>query len=577
MSDSNTLLAPTPHPPSSSLAPPRPSSSQSNRSNSSRGRKSPSSSNISRSNSRSSGRSDPDRKQQSGKTTTISGGTSLGPSTSPINGEGKGKQNGQAPKVAANAGNKESGEKNKGNRKASSNKSRPNPINTAPSRPNSQNTNTKSSSTGEDTQSAPVQRSIHTTPSVPKTAIQAASEAAKQKKGESADGALANLQKMISDLKAIPPTASSSGSSGPGSRSASGAKEPSSAGSKVETSSVSAPVPIPTSSTSTSSKKLKADAPSFTPSFQAISPVASQAPISPVGITSPPWAHQQPRSASHGSAGNRRPSIPSQLHPYQSVPNLAPPQLPLYGNSVPSYFSNSLHVHQEADNEDLSPLSYPSHIDESIQQQQLLAAQALQYQQIQLLQAQLAAAHQQAQQQHQQPHQSGSFIAPRFQALAAQRVAQQQQQQAQQLAQAQQLYEMQQQQILEYARQQEDAQTARALAEATLQNPPPVFEEDSPEPKHASLGPTGRPQLAPTFTFGGKKNAAESVPERASLSPPTQPPVINRSEGIGGAQATGLAGLAARAHKRTGSELTPAMQEQVCFSPRLCWSADSLA
>lgn len=238
---------------------------------------------------------------------------------------------------------------------------------------------------------------------------------------------------------------------------------------------------------------------------------------------------------------------------------------------MPSYFSNQLSVHPETDNEDLSPLSYPAVMDGSIQQQQLLAAQALQYQQIQILQAQLAAsqfAHSQAQQQqsqhNQQPHQSGSFIAPRFQALAAQRAAQQQQQQAQQLAQAQQLYEIQQQQLLEYARQQDEAQAAQAIAEATLRNPPPVFEEDSPEPKHASLGPTGRPQLAPSFTFGAKRNVSDSTAEKQALSPPTQPPLINRSEGIGGAQSTGLAGLAARAHKRTGSELTPAMQEQVC-------------
>lgn len=199
------------------------------------------------------------------------------------------------------------------------------------------------------------------------------------------------------------------------------------------------------------------------------------------------------------------------------------------------------------------------------QQQQMLAAQQLQYQQIQLLQAQLAAA-QTSQQQQQQQQQKGSFIAPRFQALAAQRQAQQQQQQqAQQLAQAQQMYELQRQQLLEAQRRQEEA-AARSAAQAVLTNPPAVFEEDSPEGKPKSLGATGRPQLAPSFTFGGKPKSEST---RDPTSPPQHPPVINRSEGIGGAAATGLAGLAARAHKRTGSEMSPAMQQQVCQAKSL--------
>ena len=207
-------------------------------------------------------------------------------------------------------------------------------------------------------------------------------------------------------------------------------------------------------------------------------------------------------------------------------------------------------------------MGFPSSVEGSYQQQ-LLAAQALQYQQIQLLQAQLASTQmQQLQTQQHNQQQPGSFIAPRFQALAAQRAAQQQQQQVQQLAQATQVFELQQQQLIEDQRRQEEGARAAAIAEATLKNPPPVFEEDSPEQKPASLGPTGRPQLAPSFTFGAKRNDGQPV-EKSSMSSPPGPPVINRSEGIGGAAAAGLAGLAARAHKRTGSELTPGMQEQV--------------
>lgn len=193
------------------------------------------------------------------------------------------------------------------------------------------------------------------------------------------------------------------------------------------------------------------------------------------------------------------------------------------------------------------------------QHQHLLAQQQLQFQQVQLLQAQLQAAQLAAQQQQPAPApQMGSFIAPRFQALAQQRAAAQQQQAAAQLLQAQQIFELQQQQLY----QMQEAAQAKAVAEATLRNPPPVFEEDeSPPPQHASLGPTGRPQLAPSFTFGAKRR--DSVTERGAASAAPSPVTVDRSAGIGGAAATGLAGLAARAHKRTGSELTPAMQQQV--------------
>jgi protein SSD1 len=196
-------------------------------------------------------------------------------------------------------------------------------------------------------------------------------------------------------------------------------------------------------------------------------------------------------------------------------------------------------------------------------QQQLLAAQ---FQQIQLLQAQIQAnqiAQQQAQQQHQQ-NQSTSFIAPRFQALAAQRIQQQQEQQArlhQAHEQAQHVYQAQALQVLQQATQ------AQTHLEQSAADAPPVFEEDSPEHKPVPLASGGRPQLNPNFTFGAKRQDAQ----KEIMSPPTLPPVINRSEGIGGAAATGLAGLAARAHKRTGSEVTPAMQEQVSAMKEMIW------
>lgn len=189
------------------------------------------------------------------------------------------------------------------------------------------------------------------------------------------------------------------------------------------------------------------------------------------------------------------------------------------------------------------------------QYQQLLLAQHVQVQQIQLLQAQISANQLAAQQAQAQQQQSGSFTAPRFRALAEQRQAHHAQQQLAQLTQAQQIYDMQQQALKAV----QEAH-AKAAAQATLKNPPPVFEEDD-EPDTRAPSQYGRPQLNPGFTFGARRR--ESVDERKSLSPPQHPVVVDRQHGIGGAQATGLAGLAARAHRRTGSELTPAMQQQV--------------
>jgi protein SSD1 len=450
---------------------------------------------------------------------------------------------------------------NHGNKRTSnSTKNRPNPINTAPLAPNrstSSTSNRSATSQGvhepTESKSAPTPRSIQTAVSSPRTAIEAAVEAATKKHSSIGGGdVFANLQKIISDMKAMPSTSGpTTATSLPGSRSTSGTKDPVTTTPSTATKSTPSPIAIPPASPG--KKQLKADAPTFTPSFQpAVSPVASQAAISPASTAAPLWTQQQPG----GTSAQRRVSSGSMAGP-GAFGNIAQ-AVPAFTGGAANYYPNQLHVHPEAENEDLSPMSFSQHSDAQYQQQQLLAAQQLQFQQIQLLQAQLAAQQQQNQQHQQHQHQQsmGSFIAPRFQALAIQRAAQQAQQ-AQQLAQAQQLYELQQAQLLEAQRQREEAHAAAAQA-TLLNNPPPVFEEDSPEPAPASLGPTGRPQLAPTFTFGAKK-AAEA------MSPPLTigAPVINRSEGIGGAQATGLAGLAARAHKRTGSELTPAMQQQV--------------
>lgn len=178
------------------------------------------------------------------------------------------------------------------------------------------------------------------------------------------------------------------------------------------------------------------------------------------------------------------------------------------------------------------------------QQQQMLAAQQLQ---LQLLQAQLVQQQLAAQQQRDQ-----GFIAPRFQALAAQRAAvQQQQQQTAQLAEAQRLFEMHQQQQQQMLLAQQPLESGQA---------PPVFEEDSPEPTPASLGPTGRPQLNPGFTFGKRRESAvEKKPRPSSM-------FVNREEA-----ANSLAGLAARAHKRAGSEMSSALEEQVSIASLLRW------
>ncbi|WVW85303.1 hypothetical protein I302_107341 [Kwoniella bestiolae CBS 10118] len=593
----DSIVAPTPT--TSSLAPPsnnpsRPSSANSQRSNgSSRGRGGGrSSTNISRSNSNASSRSEsrnPDKKKQSGPTTTISGGVSLGVGA----GGAENTPTGNQPKKGGGnkkgkEGEKTDGQKNKG-KKPNSNNKRPNPINTNVNsndplgRPSSQNSN--SNAQAQDT--AP--KSIHAAVSAPRTAMEAAVDAATKKHNAQSGGdALASLQKMISDLKTLPTSAPSTGSSnGSRSVSASASKESPISATTTKSTTTEA-VAIPNSSTSTSSnssKKLKADAPSFTPSFQpASSPVNSQMGLSVSPIASiPPASVLHPRSVSQSSATNtnRRASAGSAFNTNQPT---SPVQM--YNNSLPPLYQN-LSSHPEVD-EDHSPLSFAQQAEMQYQQQQLLAAHQHQFQYIQLLQAQIAASQQLAQQQQQQqqqqvqhPHgQMGNFIAPRFQALAQQRAAQQQQQQtALQLAQAQQLYEIQQAQLLQ---QQEEAR-ARAIAE-TMKNQPVFVEDEEPELQQSqsqfSLGPTGRPQLAPSFTFGAKPKhvKSESISDkssaRESMSPPsahhTSPPVVvNRSEGIGGAAATGLAGLAARAHKRTGSEMSAAMQQQLAIQQEI--------
>lgn len=414
--------------------------------------------------------------------------------------------------------------------------SRPQPIDTgAPPRP------TSSNSTKSETPAQP--RSLHAHVSPPRSAMDAAFEAAHQKHHDIGGGnALTSLQKMISDLKAISPSSSTPSSSLP-SAPPTGRSMSVSQGENLNLSAP--PVTIP----SAGGKKLKADAPSFTPS---LSPGASNVSLSPNNTLPLPSA--QGRSASFAAGSNqRRQSTNSNAANNAGFSSPPPgsfssgmPHMPLSNIG----FQNSLSGLPQANNEGMSPFG----IDFAYQQQ-LLAAQ---YQQIQLLQAQIQAnqvAQQQAQQQQQQ-QQSTSFIAPRFQALAAQRIQQQQEQQAQLYqahAQAQQVYQIQQQQMLD---QQSNAHKRSESADA-----PPVFEEDSPEQKPVPLGTSGRPQLNPNFTFGAKRQNSD----RESMSPPMgQAPIINRSEGIGGAAATGLAGLAARAHKRTGSEITPQMQEQVC-------------
>ncbi|RSH85671.1 hypothetical protein EHS25_003812 [Saitozyma podzolica] len=521
---SSPLISP---PPVDTLAPPsdpsRPTSANSNRSNShnrrsrSRNSSNNNSATVSRSNSNSSrAPSDGgDRVKKSGATTTISGGTSLGPK------DDKSDKADRADKDKSRRGKgKGQGENsNHGNGGGNSNNAAKTDRKPATRRPSSKPATPP-------VPDPPEQRSIHTTVSAPRTAMEAAADAVKKKYN---GDALTSLQKMISDLKGLPAPSAAATTNAPA-RSVSGNSTTASTGASAKERSTSpaeatSPVNIP-SSAGAGSKKLKADAPSFTPSFHSGVSPSSGLSISPSAM--PPPVLAPARSASLGSAPRRQSSGYAPTSPGM-YPNL--PHFPLANVGY-----TPLSAHQE---EDLVAEAY---------HQQLLQAQQLQYQQIQLLQAQIQANQLAQQQAQQQQHQMGSFIAPRFQALAAQRAAAQQQQQAAQLAQAQQLYELQQQQII----QMQEAQ-AKAMAEATLQNPPPVFEEDSPEPRPASLGPTGRPQLAPAFTFGKRRESVDESPQV----------VVNRSEGIGGARATGLAGLAARAHKRTGSELTPAMQQQL--------------
>ncbi|ORX38254.1 hypothetical protein BD324DRAFT_649631 [Kockovaella imperatae] len=574
MADASPVIAPAPIPAShNNLAPPqksvRSNSAASNRSR--RGRSHGTSSvNLSRSNSHSSrggGTSDGtsggggDKTKKSGHTTTISGGTSLGISNGDLNTKKpKGKKDASATtsnekeEKADNSKPKQEKQEKQDKRRASSNNQnrRPQPINTAPARTNSRNSTNKSTPANEaasQTQTAPAPRAIHASVSAPLTALDAAKDVAQQKQASGASGgdALASLQKMISDLKSMPASSgNSSGGSAPASRSASGQREPMTGGTS--------PVPISASLSRQGSKKLKADAPSFTPSFNpsSASPGGSHMSISPAAQMPTSFIGSHPRTGSHSTINDRRASSPSGPHPlFPGLAGMSPyNQSQSFGYQNLGLQGSDLDGYGQA-----QPFDY----------QQLLAAQQLQYHQIQLLQAQLAAsqlAAQQAQQQQQIPshQQMGSFIAPRFQALAAQRAQQQQQQQAQQLAQAQQLFELQQQQLATVQRRSQEEQ-ARALAQATLHNPPPVFEEDSPEKRTVPLV-SNRPQLAPSFKFGAKK-MDEISDRQASISPPLHPPIINRSEGIGGAAAAGLAGLAARAHKRTGSELSAAMQQQL--------------
>ncbi|KAK4687107.1 protein SSD1, partial [Tremellales sp. Uapishka_1] len=560
------MAAPTPST-SSTLAPPsnpaRPTSAASSRSGNSsrRGRgsnnnsSSNGSANVSRQNSANSGNSTAskpktgDRVKKSGNTTTISGGTSLG-SEDAKKKTGKAVK-GKAEPSPAPAVEGKSKSKPALGRKNSTKPNRPDPIKTA-STENAQSSTEASKSASESL------RSIHAPVSAPLTAMEAAVNAATKKHTAMSGGdALSSLQKMITDLKAISP-ASGGSSNGLTSRSISVGKDLGAQATPKTAREGSSPVPIPNSATSVSSKKLQPTAPEFTPSFSSVSPVRSALAISPVG--NPPQVQQ--RATSTGKIDRRMSNSPKGNNGFNNTTQPGYNAASQLNNPITnlSMYHNQLAVHPEAENEDLSPLSFAQHSDAQFQQQQLVAQ--MQYQQMQqLLQAQMAA----VQPRDHTSHQSmSSFMAPRFQALAAQRAQQQQ------LAQ---MYELQQQQIQQQIYQQQQEAQAReaqlAQAEQDAYQSPAVFEEDSPEPRHSVLGPTGRPQLAPTFTFGTKprqtSEALSAVSERVEMSPqlPAAPVVVNRSEGIGGAAATGLAGLAARAHRRTGSELTPAAAQQM--------------
>ena len=394
---------------SSTLAPPpnpsRPTSAHSNRSNSSRrSRTQNPSPNISRSNSNSSrGPSEgEDKAKKSGSTTTISGGTSLGPKDGVDNPGKARKARGEIRDRAESPVTK--GQKGQARRSSTNAVRRPNPIITA--RPLSQNSNPVANPSDNGSQSAPNPlRSIHTAITTPRTAMEAAVDAATKKHNAMSGGdALASLQKMISDLKGIPPAAASSGGTAPGSRSTSGVQD-----TPVPAQPVISPVPIPTSA---NSKKLKADAPSFTPSFQAasLSPAASHQSISP-GVANATFG-VQPKATSHAAVRRASSSSNSNgtMASFNTMPNLnAASSGQVYPNPMTQFpsagsYQSHLHAHPEAANEDLSALAYTQHANARYQHQQLLAAQHLQYQQIQLLQAQLAAQQQaqQAQQAQQQ-------------------------------------------------------------------------------------------------------------------------------------------------------------------------------
>lgn len=524
-------------PSADTLAPPakeRSNSAASSRSNSSRRghRSRDSSASVSRSNSHSSG-GHSDRRKNNGNTTTISGGTSLGGNKAAalimagVTGTGDSKQQQQRTRTKGDASKQSI--------------SRRSSVKAAPPRPSSANKDKQQQQQQQQPGPAAVAstavavpiaipieptaeqqvRSLHTTTSPPVTAMEAAVTAATKKHVETHGGdALSSLQRMISDLKAISPT-----SSNPGSRnvSASGKDKLDSASSTSSTHAASEPVSIPSP---TSSTRLKADAPSFTPGSlrSGTSPTTSTTGAAP---QQPGGSGRSARRTSNASATG-------------SFTGAFGPTSPLQAGytQLPHFPLASAGFQNPQDGGEGFP--YSQHSD-MFQQQQLLAAQQLQLQilQAQIVQQQLAAQQQQREQ---------GFIAPRFQALAAQRAAlQQQQQQTAQLAEAQRLFEMHQQQQLLFAHQQQQQPGGDgARPDIPLISPPAVFEEDSPEPTPTTLGPTGRPQLNPGFTFGKRRESGNADDKS------------RRSE----AAAT-LGGLAARAHKRSGSEITPAMEEQL--------------
>lgn len=482
------------------LAPPPPkparsNSSASNRSNSTsrRGHRSPgSSASVSRSNSHSSQGNGSSAPRKGANTTTISGGTSLG-------GGGKASEH---QRTRTKGGAADAGSRSLSRRSSTKQ---------GPQRPSSATTDRSSADKPERAVTPSDQskvRSIHTATSPPIDAMEAAVTAATKKHHEThGQDALSSLQRMISDLKAISPS-----SSNPGSRQVSG-KMPDSPQSPASGSAAPVAIPGATSPTATTSTKLKADAPSFTPG----SLRTGQSPTAPTSQPPPPQAR-----LGSGNANRRGQSVS-----YGFNQNFAPPGFPAGHPHFP------LADVQPGQSVDFS--QFTQHAEVFQQQQQLLAAQQLQ---LQLLQAQLV----QQQMASQQQQRDTGFIAPRFQALAAQRAAlqQQQQQQSAQMAEAQRVFELQQQQML-LAQQQPIPETA------------PVFEEDSPEHSPAGAGPTGRPQLNPNFTFGKRRESSSDKPAV----------VVDRSAGVGGAAATGLAGLAARAHKRSGSDMNQQDTEQV--------------